>query len=323
MRCLKRRFLQEYPAALIQLESRYNAMFGRGDRVEFKQGPNRVVETKQITIDFAFGGAAAKLVQTSAKDWSEIKPGESNQLYQLAFGANADYGFRLSKKHPTLDLTLDEIQDDPAKSRLALMNRGGFDVQPALYPAGIALPLMVKANNLQIEDVTEEVQPDGSRWLLVRNLDQPSPRVNVPGQRITSWFLMSPADGWIIREAGRTGVTRISSSTTFGKVEYRRSADGHLDPVRHTVRRYVGVHERDAKDLGEPVTGFDLTLRDVKYEAPPPSAFRLPAFGMPEVAESGKTGAANDRPYGWFALAAGMFAGASGLRFLATRRKAS
>ncbi len=69
------------------------------------------------------------------------------------------------------------------------------------------------------------------------------------------------------------------------------------------------------------MTGSDLDIKSVKYEALPESDFRLPAYGLPEVEPAGKNGASTDRPYGLFALAGVGFGVAGGLKYLAGRLK--
>ena len=189
---LKSRFRRDYPAALAKLEARYNSMHGQADYLEFHHYTGKSAEELRLQLNFAFAPDAARLVVTSAKNELETKQGVTPKAYEFVRGVNSDYAFRLTRKAPTVDLVVNEILDDPTKGRLALMNNYGFEIQPAFHPGGSPLPVWIQRDRFLIDDVSEELSPEGLKSLVVKYTSQPSPWVNVPGQKIYGWFIVSP-----------------------------------------------------------------------------------------------------------------------------------
>jgi len=319
---LKNRVREEYPVALAKLEARYSSMHGQAELTEFKFQPDPATRETAKVLDFAFAPGHAKLSFTTIKAWDKIKPNET-MIYQNVFALNADYWFVLSRHNPDEALALKDVSEDKSKGRSRIHNQHENDVRCAYSVHNTAVSAFFNRNMFQIDDVFEEnVVGETKRLVVLFTLihSPDKPRAKNASFVDGGWLTICPEEGWIVREYGVVHSTSDKSVTYFGKVEYARSPDGHLDPVRHTQRTYPDRASRD--NPGKPIVGFDLDFKTVKYEALPDSEFRLPAFGMPDLGK-GKEGASTARPYGLFALATVGFGIAGGLKYLSSKMKRS
>ena len=282
---LKQRVLNEYPAALAKLEARYGSMHGQGRHHKF-----RVIQPMEQTLklDFAFAPGSAKMVTTETDpDSPAIKAEQA--FFQSIYCANPGYGFHLNRRHPDDDLALRTVLDDHRSSLGQITNHFGNQVQCAFSFGFVSVSLYLEKKIFRIDSVTELAEePSGKSLLIQFAIVRPPGTPTRPSwSDVDGWLVVSPDEGWIIREYGSVQSARgFASYTDIGKIEYARSPDGHLDPIKHTQRNYHGRVNRD--NPGTPGAGFELIFESVKYEALPESEFRLPAFGMPEVEAAGK-----------------------------------
>ena len=313
---LKQRVLTEYPAALAKLEARYGSMHGQGRHHKF-----RVIQPMEQTLklDFAFAPGSAKMVTTETDpDSPAIKAEQA--FFQSIYCANPRYGFHLNRRHPDDELTLRDVSDDRRYNFNQISSHFGNQVQCAFTLSFVSVSFYLDQKTFRIDSVAELVEESGGKLLLIRfAIVRPPGTPTRPNWIDTDgWLVVSPDEGWIMREYGRVLTARGKSyETDIGKIEYTRSPDGHLDPIKHTQRNYHGRVNRD--NPGTPGAGFELIFESVKYEALPESEFRLPAFGMPEVEAAGKKGASTKLSYGLFGLAIVGFGLAGGCKYAASR----
>ena len=312
---LKRRVEAEYPPALARLEARYGSMHGRARRGYFEAFPGRppVNETRRLDFAFAPGSGRMDVTLTGPDEPEKL---DAKTAIRSVYGANAQYGFELVQRRADNGLTLQTVLDDPKRRRILVGSRYGYEVQCAHYFGKVPFSTYFNSKTLRIDSVVELDAPQGSKPLLIRpTVVPPANWVRPPNSLdVDGWLVVSPNEGWITREYGQT-FGRAKFSTNIGKIEYGRSPDGHLDPIKHVQRGYMGRVTRD--DPGVAVLGFDLDFESVTYEALPESEFRLPAFGLPDIDPGDKKGASTGRPRGLFALAAvgyGPAGGAGGTR---------
>ncbi len=323
---LKRRVQEEYPIALAKLEARYGTMHGQADFEEIFSQSDKVPRTeKTAKVDFAFAGNSSKVSSTSTKSTESHQTKPVDQLvYQSVHGLNPDYCFYLLKRQAGDEFVLKRVSDDLTQGWSDVLRYHGGEVRAPISIDHIPVSLLWKEKRFQIDDVVEETVADGPKRLKIQfTVKRPADEPILPpnGFNATGWVVVSPEEGWIIREyyklSSRNGAP---ANTRIGKIEYARSPDGHLDPVKYTQMIYRGRALRE--NPGDPLVSHKLILKSMKFEALPESEFRLPAFGIPEV-ETGKKGASTARPYWIFALAIVGFGVAGGLKYLSSRMKRS
>ena len=245
------------------------------------------------------------------------------KAFEKVYVVNPQYGFILNRNQPDEQLALRDVSGDLKLRRATIAQHHGGDVQCAVSFGQVPLAQFLEAKSIHVDSVQELNELGGPKTLLIqfKNTRKPSVPRSQTLYHVDGWVVVSPDEGWIIREYGVVTTRELNdlSGSRIGKIEYARSADGHLDPIKHTMRHYHGRANRDKPEEGFSGGSFELTFGSVKYDALPESAFRLPAFGIPEVEAEGKKGASTGQPYGLFSLAIVGFGLAGGCKYAASR----
>ena len=316
---LKQRVLAEYPAALAKLESRYGSMHGTARYHETRRPPGQPSVERSLKFDFAFAPDAAKV---AILDESAVGPADTDQkkVFQKVYGLNSKYGFNLIQNRPGDDFVLRDFSEDLRQGRVTIASHHSGKIQCAFSFSFNSMSDWLNSKSTRIDSVEEIDAAGGGKRLLIQLRSAIPPKTPYIGD---GWIVVSPDDGWLIREYGRVMTRQLNglAVTDVGQIDYARSPDGHLDPVKLVNHYFHGRinHNQSGKDL--PGFQFELDFESVKYEALPAAAFHLPAFGLPEIDPGGNKGAATDRPYGLFALAVVGFGLAGGLKYASTRLK--
>ena len=317
---LKSRVDIEYPAALAELESRYKLMHGRARYHDFRSPHGQPTVENIQKIDFAFTSNAAKISVSWAQP-KDFKTHDEKNLFQTTYGTNSQYWFSLLRRHPSDELALKDMGEDPIQGRRKIDNFYGAKIQCAYSLGSTSLAQYFERKVLQINSV-EEINVKESKALLIGFTVTPTYVGAKPANAldVSGWLVVSPSDGWILREYGHISKNQSGvSSTRIGKIDYVLSADGHLDPFRHVQRSFSGRVDRNNR--GAELVGFELDFDEVEYKALPETDFHLPAFGLPEIDHPPKKGVSTTRPYSIFALAGIGLGLAGGLNYLSSRLK--
>ena len=316
----------EYPRALAKLQARYNSMHGQALCHEYHQPKDQTAWERTLKLDYAFSPQAARMVITASdpKD-HEIQAGRAP--YQSVSAANSKYGFSLSRGRPEDELALRKLYDDPVLGLRQVGSRHTRAIKSAITFSFWNLSKSFGGKNCRVTSVSELTGALGEKQLLIRiAYIYDSAVTKIGDMDVDGWIVVEPDEGWIIRESGGVHTQHTKSGkliwTDITKIDYARSPDGYLDPIKLKMRELDGRVDRDA-NISESKNGFDLDFVSVKYEELPESEFRLPKFGMPEVDPEIKKGATAERPYALFALAGVGFGLAGGLKYMASRRKQS
>ena len=284
---LRQRVETEFPLAMAKLEARYDSMHGRAiyHKTICRPGGKPCVE-ELLQLDFAFAPGLARLATTDLKP-VDVANAKLKIPIESVHGVNREYGFMMTRNQPDADYHVRNIGSDLRQARSTIRSRHGSEIQcGATFGLGkLSEIFAVKA--FRLDSVAEVEGAAGSKQVLIRYISTRDFKTLKPNAiSIDGWIVVTPDDGWIIREYGvvQTGHTVGGSQTHLGKIEYARSADGHLDPVRLVDHYCPGRIERAAPEPPhDGSVSFELTFESVKYEALPEADFHLPAFGLPEA----------------------------------------
>ena len=319
---LKQRVLSEFPAALAKLEARYGAMHGKARIHDMSRTPGKPAWDRAHELDFAFAPGAARLTTTNTNP-AKFANATGADYFEGVYVVNPQYRFNLLRQRPDQQLALRTVSDDLKQGWATIRQKHGADIQCAISFGQLPISRYLNLDTMPIDSVTELDELGGPKTLLIRfkNTRKPSVPRSQTLYHVDGWVVVSPDEGWILREYGRVSTRELNdrSTTLIGKIEYARSPDGHLDPVKLVMRHYHGRANRDKPEEGFSGGSSELTFKSVKYDALPESAFRLPAFGMPEVEAEGKKGASTGLSYGLFGLAIVGFGLAGGCKYAASR----
>lgn len=314
---LEQRVRTEYPQALARLELRYAVMQGRAILNAWVGASNQRKDDPTKTFDFAFDERHGKTTRTTKTGASEGK----KSLYQTASGFNPKYSFTIQKEEPSSDWFLRAVSDGPTSGVRNCSTMIGRAVLCTTQVNEINLQGWMKSSSTKFDSVTEEATEADPHALLIRFTTTPINRETkqAKGTKQFGWLVVSPDEGWILREYGISHSRGEKVNTTHvGQVEYRRSTDGHLDPSRRSERVFIGLAERGTTQ--EPAGGSELTIESLRFDALPESDFLLSAFGLPEPSKGDTPPPAARWP--WFLGAAMLaFGVAAGLKYASGRSR--
>ncbi len=284
---LRQRVETEFPLAMAKLEARYDSMHGRAiyHATRCPPGGKPCVE-ELLRLDFAFAPGLARLTTTNLKPDEVVNP-KQKQALESVRGVNSQYGFVISRYQPGAAYVVRDIEADLRQARSIITSRHGSELQCGARFGFGKLSEIFAVKAFRLDSVAEVEGAAGSKQVLIRYASTRDFKTLKPSAVfVDGWIVVAPDDGWIIREYGvvSTSNTGQAHATDLGTIEYSRSADGHLDPVRLVEHYCPGRIERAAPEPPhDGSVSFELTFESVKYEALPEADFHLPAFGLPEA----------------------------------------
>jgi len=323
----------EYLKALAILEQKFDHCSGEGLFSTSKQPPVKGLITTRTWVVFAFAGGRGQLVKTNIP--SDAEDFESDDLAKIKSSLkdgsrhitnySKEYSFSLAKNATGYIVQAMEAGD---KSGRRSVDQGpGHAIRAATMAHNRPISAYFGMKGFHLDRVTE-LGP-GTRASLKIEYSIPK-QLNAPKSviQITSgWFVVSPADQWLIREYGivRTYSSDQSQTTDVGHVEYQSESDGQLRPIKTDRRSYIGAFTVDPVATDPAVTPYlseDFQFTEWRFGDRPERDFTLSAFGLPEFGQTVAQAAAA-RSFPWWTVAAAFgFAGlAFGLWRLARRER--
>ena len=292
----------EYLKALPLLQQRFDHCNGEGLFTTFRipKGSNSpTVDLNRTWVEFSFAGGRGKTVRTpldsikhdvggaADEDLAKLKPGRNPGL-QAVTAYNQTYSFDLLGAKPAYKV--EDLKASDKSGRESLINNAGYAACSAFMAYHTPISVYFGFNDFRLDRVTA-LSPEMNPRLKLEFSVIPRPITKPSGYRIASgWFVVNPADEWLIHEYGIVYNWSSSAQTTnVGRVQYQTGPDGRSRPARTSYRIYRGKFTADpaATDPAViPASGEDFQFAKFQFGDEPERDFTLSAFGLPEFGQA-------------------------------------